>query len=69
MKWEEAMQAEWEKHGEGYMTQEYRDGFLAGWEAYEAEERGRPQTFICKVCGKSSYPDYRRCAFCGVRGT
>ena len=44
----------------------YARGFRDG--VRYAEGIHSPNEFVCPSCKRASYPDYGRCAFCGVGG-
>jgi len=44
----------------------YARGFRDG--VRYAEGIHSPNEFVCPSCGRASFPDYGRCAFCGVGG-
>ena len=44
----------------------YARGFRDG--VRYAEGIHSPNEFTCPSCGRASFPDYGRCAFCGVGG-
>jgi len=44
----------------------YARGFRDG--VRYAEGVKSPEEFVCPSCKRASFPDYGRCAFCGVGG-